>query len=98
LELDVRDVVCLDVQKNQEGTRSLGKFAQLQSLNGERVLVIDDGTVSGNLLRMTADQVRELNGNPKTCALVSEGRCHPPDFLAEVRDDISQFPWRRVSD
>jgi uncharacterized protein len=95
LELGITDVVGIDVQKRADGTRTIGKFVSLQNLDEQTVLVIDEGTVSGKLLQIAADAVRQLGGDVRTCTLVSEGKCDAPDYLAEVRNDISDFPWQR---
>lgn len=91
--LDVRDLVGVDVRKDEHGRRSIGHFVTLGRLDGQRVLIVDDGIVTGNLLPMTASAVRSMGGEPRTCALVSEGRCPAPDYLAQTLAAIPRFPW-----
>lgn len=54
------------------------------------VLVLDDGIVTGNLLPLTAAAVRDRRGEPRTCALIPEGRYEPPDYLAETAGHHSE--------
>ena len=91
--LGVRNLVGVDVQKDALGIRSIGRYVKLDRVDEHRVLIVDDGIVTGNLLPTTADEVASKGGDPRTCALVSEGRCAEPDYLGEIRQHMPHFPW-----
>lgn len=91
--LSIRNLVGIDVHKEASGTRSIGKYVRLDRLDEHRVLIVDDGIITGNLLPTTADEVAAKGGDPRTCALISEGRCPDPDYLAETRQHMPHFPW-----
>jgi uncharacterized protein len=92
-QLGVRHLGGLPIAKNVDGERSLAPSLQLGDLDGQRVLIVDDGIISGKLLAMTSDKVRSLGGEPRTCALISLGRCSDPDYLVETHNAMPSFPW-----
>ncbi|HEV7454365.1 MAG TPA: phosphoribosyltransferase family protein [Candidatus Saccharimonadales bacterium] len=89
--LGVKDVLGMDVQKDEAGRRTIGRYVQLKYLTGERALIVDDGIIGGSLLAMTTEAVRANGGEPRTCALTSEGRT-TPDYLAKEYPKIPAFP------
>lgn len=91
--LHVRNLIGLDVQEEALGTNSIGKYAKLARVDEHRVLIVDDGITTGVLLPAAADEVAAKGGDPRTCALISEGRCPDPDYLGEVRQHMPHFPW-----
>ncbi len=93
LKLEVKNLVGLDVNKDEDGKRSLSHFAHLGDLSGQRVLCVDDSIITGRLLGLTAAAVQAKGGDPRTCALISEGICPPPAYLAKTRSATPTFPW-----
>jgi uncharacterized protein len=93
MRLGIRDLAGLNVVKNTSGQRSLSDSIRLGNMSGRNVLIVDDGIISGRLLPLAAEAVRSAGGTPRTCALISEGRCPDPDFLCETRRTIPLFPW-----
>jgi hypoxanthine phosphoribosyltransferase len=93
MTLGISDLAGLNVKKDAAGLRSLSATVRLGNLTGRNVLIVDDGIITGRLLPLASEAVRRAGGNPRTCALVSEGRCAAPDFLCETRGKIPIFPW-----
>jgi len=91
--LGVKRLGGLAVEKDQEGVRSLSQHTQLHNLDEQRVLLVDDGIISGRLLGLAAEAVRDNRGEPRTCALISVGQSPDPDYLVQKFDEMPQFPW-----
>jgi hypoxanthine phosphoribosyltransferase len=92
-KLKIKHLAGLDTRKNNEGIRSTGYIVSLQDFSNQKVLVVDDGIITGHLLKIVLEEVRTKGGEPRTCALISEGQCQDPDYLIETRDQIPIFPW-----
>lgn len=92
-KLDVKILAGLDAKRNNDGPRSTGHIVGLKNLADKKVLVVDDGIITGHLLNIVPDEVRSLGGEARTCALISEGRCKDPDYLVETLEFMPKFPW-----
>jgi uncharacterized protein len=91
--LKIQILAGLDAKRNNDGIRSTGHIVGLKNLRGQKVLVVDDGIITGHLLNIVPSEVKSLEGEPRTCALISEGRCPDPDYLAQTKSVIPTFPW-----
>lgn len=92
-KLGVKHLAGLDVHKNSEGIRTAGHMVGLDDVKGQKVLVVDDSILTGRLLTDVPAMVRQRGGEPKSCALFSEGRCPDPDYLVEKCEVTPLFPW-----
>ncbi len=92
-KLGVKSLVGLDVAKDSNGVRSLGKLVRLNDLSQQNVLIVDDSIITGRLLSLAAGAVRAKGGDPRTCALISEGITADPDYFVETQAPIPVFPW-----
>jgi hypoxanthine phosphoribosyltransferase len=92
-KLKVKHLAGLDTRKNNNGIRSAGHIVQIKDLSRQKVLVVDDGIITGHLLTIVPEEVRSKGGEPRTCALISEGRCPDPDYLVATYTAIPKFPW-----
>jgi hypoxanthine phosphoribosyltransferase len=91
--LQVKTLAGLDARKNADGVRSTGYIVSIKELTGKKILVVDDGIITGHLLTIVPEEVRSKGGEPRTCALISEGKCPDPDYLVETHDVIPTLPW-----
>ncbi len=94
-KLGVKHVAGLDVKKNKVGQRSAGHLVKLDDITGQKVLVVDDSILTGRLLTDVPEMVRQKGGEPRSCALLSEGHCPDPDYLVETHNVIPYFPWEK---
>jgi hypoxanthine phosphoribosyltransferase len=92
-KLGVKTLVGLDVKKNTSGVRSRGSVVSVDNLKGRKVLVVDDSIITGRLLDIVPTEIRTKGGEPRTCALISEGKCPSPDYVVETRDVTPIMPW-----
>jgi hypoxanthine phosphoribosyltransferase len=92
-KLGVKTLVGLDVKKDTSGVRSRGSVVAVDNLKGQKVLVVDDSIITGRLLSIVPSEIRVKGGEPRTCALISEGKCPSPDYVADVRDLTPIMPW-----
>jgi hypoxanthine phosphoribosyltransferase len=91
--LGVKTVAGLAIAKDEQGVRSIHPFMKLGNLEGQKVLIVDDGIIGGHLLPQAAAYVASCHGEPKTCALISVGKAQDPDYLAQVLPEIPALPW-----
>ena len=92
-KLQVATLVGLDVIKDDSGKRARGSVVSLGDVQGKKVLVVDDSTISGRLLRIVPEEVSTRGGEPRSCALISLGQCDEPDYLAKTETSLPLFPW-----
>jgi hypothetical protein len=92
-KLKVKNLAGLDARRNSDGIRATGYIVGIKNLSGQKVLIVDDGIITGHLLTIVPEEVISLGGDPRTCALISEGKCPDPDYLVETQDVIPKFPW-----
>ena len=91
--LGVKNLAGLDARKNDEGLHFTGYLVSLKPMTDQKVLIVDDGIITGHLLTIAPREVERLGGEPRTCALISEGKCADPDYLVKTETVIPHFPW-----
>jgi hypoxanthine phosphoribosyltransferase len=97
LGVQSRNVFGLPVYQDDKGEYHLvDDIVQLGDCTGKKILVVDEATNSGQLIRRAVAEVTARGGEAKSCVLIANDQGILPDIIATTcAGNVPEFFWER---
>ncbi len=93
-----RNVIGLPTYKDEAGDYHIDEeIVHLGDCTGRHILVIDEASKSGRLIKKAVDSVEEHGGTAKSCVLMAWSDGLQPDFVVtSCGEDVPDFYWEET--